>query len=193
MRILCYGDSDTYGYDPRSYLGGRYPAEQRWVDQLAQQTGWEVLNGGLNGREIPHSPEEWAQFRQLLAQSAPVDLLVVMLGSNDLLQGGLSAQEVTARMEAFLTRVEHPHICLIAPPPMQPGTWVTEESVLRESVQLVSCYRALAQRLHLPFGDTGSWGIEMLFDGVHFSEAGHRAFTAGMKDVLRHCLPADER
>ena len=53
MRVICYGDSNTYGYDPRSYIGGRYPASNPWVDLLAEKTGWEVMNRGLNGREIP--------------------------------------------------------------------------------------------------------------------------------------------
>ncbi len=38
--VLCFGDSNTYGYDPRSYFGGRYDADSRWVDILAAKTGW---------------------------------------------------------------------------------------------------------------------------------------------------------
>ena len=41
MRILCYGDSDTYGHDPRSPLGKPYPPDVRWTDRLARATGWE--------------------------------------------------------------------------------------------------------------------------------------------------------
>ncbi len=37
MRILCFGDSNTYGYDPRGYFGGRYDAGDRWVDLLAEK------------------------------------------------------------------------------------------------------------------------------------------------------------
>ena len=37
MKMLCFGDSNTYGYDPRSYFGGQYPAQHRWVDLLAQK------------------------------------------------------------------------------------------------------------------------------------------------------------
>lgn len=44
MRILCYGDSNTYGYDPRGFFGDRYPKESRWVDILAQRTGWQIQN-----------------------------------------------------------------------------------------------------------------------------------------------------
>ncbi len=37
MNIICFGDSNTYGYDPRSYLGGRYDADNRWPDSGAGQ------------------------------------------------------------------------------------------------------------------------------------------------------------
>ena len=55
MNVICFGDSNTYGYDPRSYFGGRYEKEDRWVDLLAAQTGWTVRNCGANGREIPRT------------------------------------------------------------------------------------------------------------------------------------------
>ena len=45
MRILCYGDSDTFGHDPRSPLGEPYPPEVRWTDRLAAATGWEERAG----------------------------------------------------------------------------------------------------------------------------------------------------
>ena len=51
-RLLCYGDSNTYGYDPRSYLGGRYPKTVRWTGLLDAE-GWKVINKGENGRSIP--------------------------------------------------------------------------------------------------------------------------------------------
>lgn len=56
MKVVCIGDSNTYGYDPRSYWGDRYPKDSRWVDLLATQTGWEVYNQGENGRTIPAGP-----------------------------------------------------------------------------------------------------------------------------------------
>ena len=40
--VICFGDSNTYGYDPRSYLGGRYGPDSRWVDLLAARTGWRL-------------------------------------------------------------------------------------------------------------------------------------------------------
>ena len=53
MNVICFGDSNTYGYDPRGYFGGRYDADCRWVDILATETGWTFYNMGQNGREIP--------------------------------------------------------------------------------------------------------------------------------------------
>ena len=75
MQILCFGDSNTYGYDPRDYLDDRYGAEDRWVDLLAKQTGDEIINAGTNGREIPRS----SYVIQLLDEHAPVDIFLVML------------------------------------------------------------------------------------------------------------------
>ena len=96
MRILCFGDSNTYGYDPRGFFGDRYGSEDRWVDLLAKQTGHECINAGANGREIPRSP----YVLRLLTEHAPVDILLVMLGTNDLLQGA-KAKEAATRTEAY--------------------------------------------------------------------------------------------
>ena len=49
MKVLCYGDSNTYGYDPRGFFGDCYPKESRWVDILAQKLKWEIQNEGQNG------------------------------------------------------------------------------------------------------------------------------------------------
>ena len=104
MKILCFGDSNTYGYDPRSYFGGQYPAQHRWVDLLAQKLGCKAVNAGENGREIPRREGELQRFDLMLSNQKPLDMLLVMLGGNDLLQGN-SVQAVAQRMEAFLTRI----------------------------------------------------------------------------------------
>ena len=44
MRILCFGDSNTYGYDPRGFLGDGYDAGDRWVDLLAKQMDLDLIN-----------------------------------------------------------------------------------------------------------------------------------------------------
>ena len=187
MRILCYGDSDTYGHNPCSPLGEPYPPEVRWTDRLAAATGWEILNAGLNGREIPHRPGELAEAEQLFAASKPLDLATVFLGSNDMFQG-LSAQEVTDRMDAFLDHLTGYPILLLSPVPMVSGTWVTEQRLVTESAKLAGLYEDLAKRRGLWFADPGTWNIEMAFDGAHYSEEGHRVFALRIQEVLSEIL-----
>ena len=182
MRILCFGDSNTYGYDPRGYFGGRYDADDRWVDLLAQQTSHEIINLGANGREIPRNP----YALRLLTEHAPVDIFLVMLGTNDLLQGS-TAEIAAERMENFLTPLL-PHcnrILTVAPPPMKRGAWVPTDELVTESIRLAEEYRAVASHLNIPFIDTTNWNIELAFDGVHFTEEGHHAFAENLGKELR--------
>ena len=189
QKILCYGDSNTYGYDPRSYLGGRYPKAVRWTGKL-EAAGWEVVNQGENGRSIPRLDWEIEAVARSV-QAAKPGVLAVMLGSNDLLQRpGLTAEVCGQRMERFLSAllVEVPSglkVLLIAPPPMEPGTWVPDPTLIRESRRLADCYEELAKRLGTVFADAGKWSVGLAFDGVHFSEAGHRAFATRLSVVLR--------
>ena len=181
MRILCFGDSNTYGYDPRGFFGDRYGVEDRWVDLLAKQTGHKVINAGANGREILRDPYEL----RLLTEHTPVDIFLVMLGTNDLLQGA-SAEEATARMEAFLNPLlpHFKHILLVAPPPMKRGAWVPTDELVTESIHLTEAYKLLAEKLNVPFVDTRHWNIELTFDGVHFTEAGHHTFANHLMEVI---------
>jgi len=192
MRILCYGDSNTYGYDPRSCLGGRYPASVRWT-ALLNAGEWEIVNEGENGRCIPRSAGEIGAAAEAVRRSG-AEALTVMLGANDLLQRpGLPAEACEERMERFLTalfsELSAPvRTLLTAPPPLEPGAWVSAPEILRESRRLAERCAALAERLGIGFADAGAWGVELAYDGVHFSEAGHRAFAAGMRRALEDLL-----
>ena len=181
MRILCFGDSNTYGYDPRGFFGDRYGVEDRWVDLLAKQTGHEVINAGANGREIPRNP----YTLRLLTEHTPVDIFLVMLGTNDLLQS-TSAKEAATRMEAFLNSLlpNCKQILLVAPPPMKRGAWVPKDELVTESIHLTEAYKLLAEKLNVPFVDTRNWNIELTFDGVHFTETGHHTLATHLMEVI---------
>lgn len=177
MNIICFGDSNTYGYDPRGYFGGRYDGDSRWVDILASETGWTVSNMGENGREIP--------------SAAPVlpedtDLLIIMLGTNDLLQGR-SPEQAAEKLNRFLSGIslDRNKILLIAPPPVQLGAWVPNQQLIDDSRTFAQLCQTLAEHLGIRFADAGKWDIPLAYDGVHFTEQGHRAFAAGLLEVVK--------
>jgi len=191
-RLLCYGDSNTYGYDPRSYLGGRYPESVRWTAMLDAE-GWNVINAGENGRSIPRLERE-IKMAVLMICHAEADALVVMLGSNDLLQcPGLAAEACGERMERFLSALlaetkPDLKVLLVSPPSMETGAWVDDSRTVEASHRLAGCYEGVARRLGIAFTNAGAWGVGLTFDGVHFSEAGHRAFAKGMRVALDELL-----
>ena len=164
MNVICFGDSNTYGYDPRSYLGDRYDADSRWVDILATATGWIISNMGRNGREIPSAAP---------AFPTDTDLLIVMLGTNDLLQGR-SPEKSAERLERFLSglSLDQNKILLIAPPPVTLGAWVPSAKLIDDSRTFARLCQTLAERMGIRFADSGNWDIPLAYDGVHFTEQG---------------------
>ena len=145
MNVICFGNSNTYGYDPRSYLGSRYDSHSRWVDILVEETGWSVCNMGQNGREIP-----------TVAPSFPADtdLLIFMLGTNDLLQGR-SPEQAAERLNRFLSGIslDRSKILLIAPPPVKRGAWVPDQQLIDDSHAFVQLCQTLAEQLGIHFAD----------------------------------------
>ena len=88
-QILCYGDSNTHGYDPNTL--GRYPKEKRWTSILQSLLGpeYDVINEGLNGRTTAFDREGepykngYAHLIPILYTHRPLDMVVFMLGTND--------------------------------------------------------------------------------------------------------------
>ena len=67
---------------------------------------------------------------------------------------------------------------------MKRGEWITEENLIAEYVKLAEAYQALSQKLGIAFVNAGQWNVCLAFDGVHFTEAGHRAFAEGFYAYL---------
>ena len=152
---------------------------------LERKLDCTAVNAGENGREIPWRQGELECFNLMLANQKPADLLIIMLGSNDLLQGN-PVETVAQRMASFLERIdlEKNKILLIGPPPMQRGEWISSQSLIDASAILNDAYKVLAARLGVGFADAGAWNITLAFDGVHFTEAGHKAFAEGLAKYL---------
>ena len=184
-RVLCLGDSNTYGYDPRSYFGSRYPRSVRWT-ALLEKAGYTIINCGENGLSIPDQQDVPA-ISVLIRRFLPLDAVTVMLGSNDLLCGA-SAEETGERMETLLRCILDSAggvpILLIAPPPMEPGEWVSGGKLIGESRKLAEIYRTLAAKLGVHFADASEWNAPLAFDGVHLLPEGHAAFAEGAAHAL---------
>ena len=181
-RILCIGDSNTWGFDPRSYGGGRYASDVRWTGRLP---GWEAVNDGVNGRTIPAAREYPDTERKL--RSERFDAAAMMLGTNDLLQGA-SAAAAGAAMDGYLRFLVgvcgETRLLLIAPPVFRYGDWVTDGRQIERSEMLAGVYKELAHRCGISFADAGMWGVGLAFDGVHFTPEGHAAFAEGLSQIL---------
>ena len=162
MEVICFGDSNTYGYDPRGYFGGRYDEDCRWVEILAAETDWTVYNMGQNGREIPSADPDFP---------ADTDLLIVMLGTNDLLQG-CSPTQAAERLARFLSGVslDRSKLLLIAPPPMTLGEWVPNQQFIDGSRTFAKCCQTLAGQLGIRFAGAGKRDISLpwtILKGLH--------------------------
>ena len=178
MKVLCVGDSNTYGFDPRSLLGERYPADVRWTGRVR---GHEMINWGINGITIP---VDHSVYVDLVRRKDP-DFVIVMLGTNDIL-GGKSAEETTHDMESFLDSLMSTGkpILLIAPPVLKLSEFVPTEKLVNESRDLAGLYSELADKKGCRFADAGKWDIELAFDGVHLSPEGHAAFAEKLGALL---------
>ena len=89
-------------------------------------------------------------------------------------------------MEVFL-RQAIPYcknILLIAPPPMKRGAWAPSDELVRESFDLGDEYKRLAEKLGILFADTRDWNVELVFDGVHFTQHGHHIFAKCLAEVI---------
>ena len=196
--ILFYGDSNTYGYDPRGFGGGRYPKDVRWTDRLAEALcgDWKVLVNAMNGREIPDRERSVDSVLEMIGTAAGEHArlrFAVMLGTNDLFSAGRfsPAMTVSRKMSLFLDRIRNAFpdmpVLLIAPPPVGAADSIDpeEQRLYRESRQLSLLYHILAEQKGLAFAGAFDWQVPLSFDGVHLSEEGHRVFFENMREILK--------
>lgn len=208
ITVMCYGDSNTYGYDPNN--GGRYPYEKRWTTLLGEMLGgsYEVIPEGLNGRTTAYDRPgaAWkngsSSFISCLGTHKPVDILMIMLGTNDVNDElRLGAKQIAAGMESLIRMAEEkspelqgyvPRIIVIAPAAIREdfadspfADKLTDESVQR-SRDIGPLYRELARSYCCEFIDaTDSVEVSPL-DSEHLSEEGHRQLAKLIYDRIQN-------
>ncbi len=200
-KALFYGDSNTYGYDPAGFMGGRYPKESRWTALLAKSLKgeWEIAADGMPGRMIPRAGKGVEMLLDYVKAEMPLDLFAVMLGTNDLLSmRHPDALAVSAGMENLIRSAREAlpsRILLVAPPqirftdpsctePFVRGDGTYPRDCLEQSTLLARFYGEMAVRYDILFADASAWELDFAFDGVHLSEEGNVLFAGEMRKVL---------
>jgi lysophospholipase L1-like esterase len=201
--VLCYGDSNTWGYDPATRA--RYPLPGRWTGVLATRLGAEyrVIEEGLNGRTTRwDDPIELGRnglttLRPCIDSHQPLDVIVIMLGTNDLKRRfDLSASDIAQSAAALADMAwrfahapggSHAEVLLVAPPAV---TTLTEFDQMfdgaREKSRQFSHYYRLAAGWHgLPFFDAGSVIVSSEKDGIHFDAEEHRKLGEALAEEVR--------
>ena len=206
LTVLCYGDSNTYGYDPETE--SRYPYEQRWTTILGKMLGdrYEVIAEGLNGRTTAYDRPGavWkngaGSFVACLGTHKPVDILVLMLGTNDCnSELGLSAEQIAGGMEQLIKLAEEespglqgyiPQIIVISPAAISEdfsgssfADQLTDEAV-KKSRDIGPLVSEVALK-HLCKSIDATQSAEVSADCMHLTPRGHRQLAQLIYDEIK--------
>jgi lysophospholipase L1-like esterase len=206
--ILCYGDSNTWGYNPRTQ--DRFSFEQRWTGVLAQQLGpaFRIVEEGLNGRTtVWDDPIEGYKNGKeylipCLESHRPIDLVVIMLGTNDLkTRFSVSAYDIGQSAAVLVDIVQKsasgpgglaPRVLLIAPPVVGKLTEFAEmfEEAESKSNKFSEYYRRVTELYHCHFLDAARVIVSSDLDGIHFEADQHemlaKAIAGKVKEIFKN-------
>ena len=206
--ILTFGDSNTYGTPPAHAPGEnrRFGPETRWTcvmnDTLGD--GYALIEDGLPGRTTnlgdplkgPHMDGALG-LRIALESQGPIDLLLMMLGTNDSqthhgrttdqIIGGLAALVAIAKSEPYQTRHNGFDVLLVAPPEiLEQGTYRdTLMGAAEKSQGFASQIAALAAHWGVSFFDAGSVIASSPIDGLHFDAESHATLGKALAEKVR--------
>jgi lysophospholipase L1-like esterase len=200
--ILCYGDSNTWGWIPGG--SGRHARAKRWPGVLAAElgAGWHVVEEGLSGRttvfDDPLSPDRNGKdyLAPCLASHAPVDLVVLFLGTNDLkARFAAAAVDIAAGVGALATialqslagpDAAPPRVLVLGLPRLGRIEWAEEFAGAEEKAErLPGHLRTVTAALGVDLLDLGELVACGDTDGIHLDEAGHRTIGKAVADAVR--------
>ena len=203
MRILCIGDSNTWGYHP----GNGLRQQNRWTKQLAAMLPEdEIIEEGLNGRTlVSHDsikPERcgMASLQMLLSSHQPLDWIVVMLGTNEMKHiFSNTAAHIAAGVRKWIQVIQNPyqwerypmpHLLIVAPILIrdvilqQPDSEFDGNS-LEQSARLSAEIQKVCQAYHVNFLDGAQCAEASLTDGIHMDEENHRNLAMAVFEKLQ--------
>ncbi len=191
-KILCYGDSNTWGYVPKSK--SRYPVHTRWTGQLQVRLGpdYWVIEEGLNSRTTDlEDPTKSGRngltfLRPCLESHNPIDIVVMMLGTNDMKERfHREPADIAKAIERLINEIkatalnqnsETPQILLVSPPFVDGSVEGVNEKYRgadEKSHQLAPLYEQIARKHSLEFLDIALYVQPSKKDGYHFEPDGH--------------------
>lgn len=196
--IVCFGDSNTHGYN--AITGGRFSEKERWTGLLAEMLGctYRICEEGLSGRTTVFDDPLFeglsgiSCLRPCMLTHEPLDLLILMLGSNDVKERfSATPTNIAKGMERLVIKAQQtteawdqqtPNILIVAPPPIEEEYVNTDigpdmgNGCARKSRALAKLYEEVARRLGCHFLDAGSIeGMQMNnCDYMHLSLESHR-------------------
>ena len=210
--VLCYGDSNTWGHPPVPDLSQplpRYSIHDRWPGVLRDQLGggYHVIEEGLSGRctvyDDPvegHHKNGRTYLLPCLETAQPVDLVVMMLGTNDLkarfsapvfdIVWGISQLADMVLNSTFGPNWSAPKLLLISPPPLGKLTFFADllQGGQPKSREMAAGIRAAAEARKCGFLDAGEHIQTSEADGVHFSVESHHVLGKAVADKVREML-----
>ena len=212
--ILCYGDSNTWGYMPKENApeitaNNRYPWGVRWTSRLQMALGddYRVAECGVNGRTTMFDCP-LAEYRNglkdidvCIQSQYPVDLVIIMLGTNDeKFFFNMDAHMIAKGAERIITRIrqgeygpegKNPEILLMCPIRLHPQmmtSWEFGAHALKVDTQLSECMQATAQAMGVHFLDAGAYITADPADGVHMSAEGHALLAEKVLEEVKEIL-----
>jgi lysophospholipase L1-like esterase len=207
VTILCYGDSNTWGQKPDR--SGRYPANVRWTGTLQSLLGdsYDVIEEGLSSRttDLEHKKpgrNGKTYFVPCLLSHNPLDVVVIMLGTNDLkIEFDRGTADVAAAVGGLVddvvayaqNRQKHvPQVIIISPihidetaeqfANLYPGNY--DQAAAEKSRQLATDLSRMAEAKGCTFLDA-STVAKAGSDGIHMDEASHPALGKLVAETIK--------
>ncbi len=209
-RILCFGDSNTYGYDSK---GGRYGEGERWPMRLSAALGadFAVVEEGFGGRTCVYDDPIEGGYKSgasylppCLMSHNPLDLVILMLGTNDAKRRfGLTPVTIGEGLAQLVRLIrlygqdaggQPPAVLIVAPAPVEPSVLNTRmaesfgEHALEVTRGLAAEYARLARLMRCAFFDAAPVAEVSSIDGVHLSRRGHARLAEALAEQVRQIL-----
>jgi lysophospholipase L1-like esterase len=209
--VLCYGDSNTYGAAVVPRPESRYSYEERWPGVLAARlgAGWQIIEEGLNGRTTVRDDPVEGEYRNgktyllpCLYSHKPIDIVAIMLGTNDLkARFNVSAWDIAQGVGTLVSLIRTaavgrngnaPQILIIAPPPILKLLPLHSEmftGAFEKSLQISPQYAALAKQMDAHFLDAGAKAKSSPIDGFHLDPEAHLALGRAVAEKIKTIFP----